>query len=129
MACSEEKVLKWFEDFHQFLVEHNIRSSAQIANLCETGCPFQPSTRGKIIVEKGISNCYLVSSPSKEQITTMVCAFANGMMLPPFHVYPGQRINSDWTQDSVPEAYFEVTEKGWMETDLLYGWLANRFLK
>ncbi len=59
----------------------------------------------------------------------MVCAFANGNVLPPFHVYPGQRINSQWTQDSVPETYFSVTDKGWMETDVFYGWIANRFLK
>ena len=40
-----------------------------------------------------------------------------------------QRINGEWTQDSAKEAYVEVTEKGWMESDVLHGWLANRFLK
>lgn len=129
MACTEEKVMEWFAKFESFLEENNIHSSAQVANLDETGCPFQPGSSSKVIVEKGISNCYQVSSPSKEQITTMVCAFANGNVLPPFHVYPGQRINSQWTQDSVPEAYFSVTDKGWMETDVFYGWIANRFLK
>ncbi len=50
-------------------------------------------------------------------------------MLPFFQVYTGQRISSKWTKDTVTEAYFGVTEKGWMETDVLHGQLANRSLK
>ncbi len=129
MACKEEKVMEWFAKFESFLEENNIHSSAQVANLDETGFSFQPGcVTSKVIVEKGIRNCYQVSSPSKEQIAMMVCAFANGNVFPPLHFYPGQQINSQWTQDSVPEADFSVTDKVWMETDVFYGWIANRFL-
>ena len=129
MACSEEKVLKWFNDFEAFIRENGIKSPSQIANVDETGCPFQAGSSGKIIVEKGISNAYQISSPSKEQITTLVCGFANGTVLPPYHLYPGQRLNAQWTQDAVPDSYFGVTAKGWMETEAFYAWIANRFVK
>ena len=83
MACSEEKVLRWFNDFEAFIRENGIKSPAQIANVDETGCPFQAGSSGKIIVERGISNAYQISSPSKEQVTTLVCGFANGAVCLP----------------------------------------------
>ena len=129
IACSENKVMAWFKGFEALLKENGIDSPSQIANVDETGCPFQPGSTGKIVVAKGISNAYQISSPSKEQITTLVCGFANGTVLPPYHVYPGQRINAQWTQDCVDDAYFGVTSKGWMETEAFYSWIVNRFLK
>ena len=122
-------MLKWLNDFEAFIRENGIKSPSQIANVDETGCPFQAGSSGKIIVEKGISNAYQISSPSKEQITTLVCGFANGTALPPYHLYPGQRLNAQWTQDAVPDSCFGVTAKGWMETEAFYVWIANRFVK
>ena len=86
MAYSEEKVLKWFNNFEAFIREHEIKSPAQTANVGETGCPFQAGSSGKIIVERGISKTYQISFPSNEQFLTLVCCFPNSTTFPLYHL-------------------------------------------
>ncbi len=128
MTCSEKVVFGWLKEFEAFCVKFNITSPSQVFNISKTGCPFQPKCMEKIIVVNGIQNPHHVVSSLKEQITTLAFIAADGCFLPPCHIYPGKRINPAWRIDAVPEAYFGVSDNGWMETELMYGLLANRFL-
>ena len=52
-----------------------------------------------IVGEKGASNCYLkASSCGKSSFTVLFCLSAGGQCLPPFVVYKGLHLYSNWTE-------------------------------
>ena len=57
---------------------------------------------------------------TKEQITVSACANAAGDFMPPFLVFPGQKLTSGIGYRDFPDAYYTVTENGWMDRDSFF---------
>ena len=86
-------------------------------NSDETGCPLDMKTnRFGVLGKKGSKQVYQIKSGSKTQITVNACFNANGDIMPPFMVFPGQRVSNVNFTD-FREAYRTTTENGWMDAD------------
>jgi len=125
-ACTEEAIRRWYVEFEQFLQVHGVVDPSRIWNADETGCPLCPST-GKVLCLSGTKNVYQITGSSKEQLTTLCAISASGNIIPPMHVFPGQRFKYNPLEGCVPGAYFGRSLSGWMTTELFYGWIVNHF--
>ena len=110
-------------NFKQFLELNGVSDPGRIWNADETGCPLCCKS-GKVLALSGTKDVYQASN-SKEQITTLC---ASGNVIPPLHIFSGQRFHYNPLEKCVLGAYFGKSEKGWMTTELFYGWVANHFI-
>ncbi len=93
-------------------------------NADETGCPLDAKTNriGKL-ARRGAKQVYQVQCGTKQQITVEMCFNAAGEMMPPFFVFPGQRMSTNINISDFPEAYRTVTSNGWMDQDTFINFL------
>ena len=128
--CSTSEVIQgWFIEFEQFLIMHGVKNSpSQIWNADEAGFPLCPKS-GKVIAMKNTKDVYSITGDSKDQITCLCAASAAGDMLPPMHIFAGERFRFNPMAGCVTDAYFGRSRNGWITTELFYGWLANHFAK
>ena len=92
-SCTAEVMDKWYSDYEQFLLIHDLYNRPdQIWNADESGFPLCPKS-GKILAPKGEKHVYHVTGSSKQQITTLVCINAAGGTIPPMHIFPGVRFS------------------------------------
>lgn len=128
-ACTKERLSKWYDDFRQFLDLHDIRDDPRkFWNADESGFSLCPKS-GKVLAEKNVRDLYAVAGNGKEQITTLCAGSAAGEVIPPMHIFAGQRFAYNPLDGGVPGAYFGKSATGWIDTELFYGWLANHFAR
>ena len=124
-----EAISEWFFEFDQFLQKYDVKDKpTRIWNADESGFSLCSKT-GKVITIKNARNVYGVTGDSKEQITTLCAANAAGNVLPPMHIYSGQRFSKNPMEGCVADAYFGRSPNGWMSTELFLGWITNHFAK
>ena len=128
-CTTPEAIRSWFVEFELFLIENGVKDSpSQIWNADESGFPLCPKT-GRVLAVKTDKNVYGITGDSKEQITCLCAANAAGDVLPPMHVFAGERVRYNPMANCVPNAYFGHSTNGWITTELFFGWLANHFAK
>ena len=126
-ACSEEVLEKWYVKFEQFLSIHGLEDQpSKIWNCDESGFSLCPKS-GKVLAPVGIKSVYSTVGPQKLQITTLVAIGADGSVIPPMHIFPGERFAYNPLHGCVDGSYFGKSSSGWMKTELFYGWIANHF--
>ena len=126
-CCTRDTLSKWYSDFRQFLEVNSIRNDAQhFWNADESGFSLCPKT-GKVLAQKGASDVYSLTCSGKDQITTLCAGSASGALIPPMHIFAGQRFAYNPLEGGVPGAYFGKSKNGWIDSELFYGWLANHF--
>ena len=112
-ACTPAALLKWYTDFEQFLITHNLIDKPNcLMNADEAGFPLCPKS-GKILASTGAKTVYYTSS-SKGQITTLACVSAAGQTIPPMHVFPGVRFSYNSMEGCVDGAFFGKSDNGWI---------------
>ena len=126
-ACSEEVLSRWYTAFKQFFDLNDVNDAARIWNADETGCPLCPKS-GKVLALYGAKDVFQATTDTKEQITTLCAISAAGSVIPPMHIFSGHRFRYNPLDGCIPGAYFGKSEKGWMTTELFFGWLANHFI-
>ncbi len=115
VSCTPAVLDIWFAGFKMFLDKYNILDKPScIYNCDESGFPLS-SRSGK--VSKPV---HRTTSGSKQQITTLACYNAAGNVVPPFHVFPGERFKDNPLSGAVPNSYMGRSDNGWMTTDLFY---------
>ena len=129
MACSKESVYQWFNEFEEFLKEHNITSADQIFNCDESGFPLQAGSSMKVLCNKHSRRYFQITCSSKTSITTLQCICANGVVVPPAVLFPGVNFNCEYTIGFPTNFFVGFTKNGWMETSQFYAWLSNHFVK
>ena len=128
-ACTKERLGQWYSDFQQFLLLHNIGDDPRnFWNADESGFALSPKP-GKVVSARKARDLYAVTGYSKEQITTLCAGSASGEMIPPMHIFAGQRFSYNPLEGAVPGAYFGKSQSGWIDTELFYGWIANHFAR
>ena len=124
-VCDTEKISFWFSEF---LITHDLKDKAcSIWNANGSGFSLCPKFV-KVLSPVDCRAMYRITSNSKEQITILCAVSAAGNVIPPTHIFPGERFRGynpmqNWTEG----AYFGRFPKGWISTELFYGWLANHF--
>ena len=66
--------------------------------------------------------CLFFNNSSKKQITTLVCINAAGQVVPPMHVFPGERFHCNPVESGVYGSYIWRSSNGWMDSDFVL-WL------
>ena len=128
-ACTEEKLLKWYINYEQFLLSHGVSDDpSRIWNCDESGFPLCPKA-SKILAPRGTKTVYAACSASKQQITTLVAINASGEVLPPMHIFPGERFSYFPLEGAVQGAYFGKSHNGWINSELFFGWVSKFFSK
>ena len=126
-ACTEETLLKWYIELEQFLLLHDLHGKPDcIWNCDESRFPLCPKS-GKVLAPRGTKTMYRTCSAKKEQITTLVAISASEGIIPPFHIFSGERFSYNPLEGAVEGAYFGRSPNGWITTELFYGWVANHF--
>ena len=129
MACSEESVMSWFQEFRSILAEYNINSPDQIYNCDESGFPLQSKNSLKVCTDKWVKRTFQITSANKVSISTLQCICANGNVVPPAVLFPGKKMNAEYALGFPKNFHIGFTENGWMDTTQFYGWLVNHFVK
>ena len=97
-CCSRQMVC----EFEQYLLQYDLYDKPHhIWNCDESGFPLCPKTR-KVLTTQGIQNVYHFTGNGKEQVTTLCAVSAAGGVVPPMHVFPGERLTYNpiqWLDD------------------------------
>ena len=64
----------------------------------------------------------------REYITVLGCGSANGERLPPYIVYKGKNLWSNWTVGGPAGALYNTSQSGWMEQHHFLEWFKKMFL-
>ena len=126
-SCTPEVIKAWFHEYDQFLLTHNLKDCPMNTwNADESGFALCPKS-GKVLALKSSRGIYGVTGNTKENITTLCAASASGNVIPPMHIFSGERFKSNPLEGAVAGAYCGRSPNGWMSTELFYGWIANHF--
>ena len=98
--------------------------SGQIFNLDKTGVPLNPKPP-KIITEKGEKHPICITGHDKGQITVLSCCSAGGYAIPPLVIFYKKTLKPELT---VGEVEYGLSNKGWIDTELLESWFTKHFL-
>ncbi|XP_052074492.1 uncharacterized protein LOC127712219 isoform X1 [Mytilus californianus] len=74
--------------------------------------------------EKGVTIC-----GKDETVTILGCGNAAGSALPPFFIFPGQRMNDQLLEGSSPGTSGTVSKDGWSNSEIFMDFLRNHFKK
>ena len=127
-GCNETVVMKWFANYKGLAEELGIVDQPdKFWNCDESGLQYQ-FDQGMVVGEAG-KTCYRITPGEKSETTTVLAAFnAAGEFAPPFVIFKGKRIRSEWCAGSPPNTVIKCSDNGWITTDLLVCWAEN-FLK
>ena len=82
----------------------------------------------QVIAPKGSKNIYRVCSDSKEQVTVLACASADGNFQNPLVVFPGKRTPKFNFGNVDPNGYsLGHSANGWMTSDTFFTWISSIF--
>ena len=127
LSCTPQILDRWFAEFEQFLLQHDLLDKPfRIWNCDESGFPLCPKS-GKVLALQGARNVYHLTGNSKEQITTLCCISAAGGIIPPMHVFPGERFSYNPLEGGVEGSYFGKSTNGWMTQELFFGWITRHY--
>jgi len=124
-----ETMKSYYDLLEEILEKHNLKNSpGQIYNVDETGMSLDQQPP-KVVVKKGQKKVRYRTSGTKSQITVIGCVSAAGQALPPFVIFDGKSLNSDWLKGEVPGSGYGLSPKGWVDTEVFHGWFTKHFLK
>ena len=62
MACTQESVYAWFDEFEAFCSKHGINSADQVCNCDESGFPLQTASSLKVCIDRTIRRNFQIAS-------------------------------------------------------------------
>ncbi|RHZ01097.1 hypothetical protein DYB35_012383 [Aphanomyces astaci] len=112
-SIDEAGVALLFDSMGEAMKEHSFTAD-RIFNMDETS--FASRRKSKDVVAlKGSRNVWAKTVPTNFHLWIVACGSADGMILPPLFLLPGESVNKDLgTYCSVPGATVTTTPKGFM---------------
>ena len=129
MACTQENIYAWFDEFEAFCKSHDTKLSDQVFNCDKSGFPLQSTTSLKVCIDRHCQRNFQVTSSNKTSITMFQCICTNGNVVPPSAPFPGVNFNPEYSIGFPANFYLGFMKSGWMETSQFYAWLTNHFIK
>ncbi|XP_062605485.1 uncharacterized protein LOC134267284 [Saccostrea cucullata] len=117
-----KEIDEWFDKYKIFMSDnHLLDKPERVYNADETGFTMG-SKSGQVIGPAKKVNAapvpHVSGGRSKERVTVMYCANAEGTIIPPFFVFSKPKPASyDLLAGSHRQAHAEFTEKGWMDAE------------
>ena len=126
-ATNPETVKSYFDLLGKVLQENNLlEKPAQLYNMDETGMPIERRAPN-IVAKKGKKKVRYRSAGNKSQITVVGCVNATGNAIPPMVISDAKTFNTDWSTGEVPDTFYGLSPKGWMDQELFKCWLSSYF--
>lgn len=95
----------------------------KIYNCDETGISIVSKTKSKIIATKGRKQVGSLSSAERGSTTTVeICFNAAGTYMPPFMIFPRQRMKAELLDHAPPGTMAECNARGWMTIETFNKW-------
>ena len=128
MAMDRDSIDRYFNILENTLCENGIMDKPkQIFNCDESGMPLSPKAP-MTVSRKGDKNPSHITSDTKSQITVLVCVNAAGDFMPPFVIFDRKKLIQGYTKGEVPNTYYGLSPKGWIDTALFQDWFLHHFL-
>ena len=122
----------WIEKVQNTLQQIGISDRPDLAsriwNCDETGFCTAVASR-LVLARRGSKSVHEIGGGSgRNYITVLGCAAADGTRLPPYVVYKGKNLYSDWTIGGPAGASYGMSASGWMEGDNFLSWFEKIYL-
>ena len=116
-------VVSKFFDVYEALVDKYQFPPQNIYNVDETGMTTVQGTGAKILAMKGRRQVGCLTSAERGQlVTVVVCMNVTGSFLPPFLIFPRQRMKAELMDGSPPGAVCVCHPSGWMQLEIFSQW-------
>lgn len=114
-AFCKENVNQFFTNLDTVLSKTSFGPSS-IYNMDETGFSTVPSKMGKIIALKGLKRVGQITSAERGSMITLAFAVnAAGNSIPPFYLFPRQKMSPSYLEHASKETVGYANGSGWME--------------
>lgn len=128
-AINKETLDQYFSLVKSVREEHDLLNKpSQIYNVDESGVPLDPRPPN-IVAQRGSKKVPCRVSGKKRQVTIVACANACGQANSPMVIFDAQWLNHAWTKGEFPGTRYELSDKGWINTELFEAWLSEHFLE
>ncbi|CAK1598554.1 unnamed protein product [Parnassius mnemosyne] len=98
-----------------------------IYNMDESGFHDDPGKK-KLLFRRDSRHPEVIKNTSKSCYTVVFCANAGGEVLPPFFIFKGKRLWSDWLFQAPSGSRMAVSESGWIDSSIFEEWLEKHFI-
>lgn len=121
----------WFKEMEDYFCKENLKDvlkdPQRIYNCDEAAFLLCPKT-GKVLAPRGCKDVYeIVQGSDKESLTVLMTVRADGVVCPPFIVYPYVRLPSELVNNSPKSWGLGKSKSGWMNGETFYEFIANIF--
>ncbi|CAC5401666.1 unnamed protein product [Mytilus coruscus] len=125
-AANKENITKYFNELEKALLKYDLMDKPHlIYNVDEKGVTINHNpSKGGSGVETSPQE---VTSGKGDTVTILGCGNAIGNALPPYFVFPGQRMNDQLLEGSTQGTVGTVSKTGWSNSELFMDFLSNHF--
>ena len=130
-ATSEEAVSSYFNELDNILTKYDLKKSPErIYNIDEKGLKLN-YTPPKIVAgtDSGDAPPPAVTPGKGETVTVIGCGNALGQQIPPFFIFPGQRMRQELLAGSTPGTDGTMSPTGWSNMEIFMSYLTYHFPK
>ena len=99
-----------------------------VFNYDETNLTDDPGAQKKFLFRKGVKYTEKVMDTTKTSISIMFCGSAAGDLLPPYVVYKGETLWTNWCLEGPSHCRYYVTKNGWFDMGAFENWFETVFL-
>ncbi|XP_072397983.1 uncharacterized protein [Diabrotica undecimpunctata] len=115
-----------FFDLLEKIVDEKNIDATRIFNVDETGVSTMQNKCQKVFAKKGKRQVGSVSSGERGVNTTVVClANGSGIYVPSMLIFKSVRMNNDLRVGASPKIMVEISESGYITSDLFVKWLQH----
>ena len=127
-CASEVSITNYFMELEHILTKYNLQEKPQsIYNIDEKG--INTETRPPYVVAGKHYQPQMVMAERSKLVTVIGAGNALGSSIPPFFVFPGQRMLPDLMEGKTVGAEGTVTKSGWSNSDVFRTYMKEHFLK
>ena len=127
-ASSEVNVQNYYSELHKILEKYDLFDKPErIYNVDEKG--ICTNHKSPYVIAATGTTPPTITSGDKHLVTVLGCGNAQGHSVPPFFVFPGNRMRQELLENKSTGADGDVSESGWSNTEIFHKYMENHLLK
>ena len=127
-CASEDSINNYFSELDHILTKYHLKDKPQsIYNIDEKG--INTETRPPNVVAGKNYQPQMVMAERSKLVTVIGAGNALGSAIPPFFIFPGQRMLPELMEGKTVGASGTVTASGWSNSDVFRTYMKDHFLK
>lgn len=127
-AATKDNVDSYFEELNAVVNKYHLGDKPQcIFNIDEKG--INTDHRPSDVVGDKSTTIQSVTSGRSQTVTVIAGGNAMGTYIPPFFIFPGQRMREELFQGGLPGTDGDVSISGWSNTEIFKRYMQEHFMK